>query len=205
MNKTAQKYARIAFYFSYICIQHDITIWHGLTKCFAHFILVGKFKFRPDGHKVRFLKLSKLSSHQSAFISGFRLKRCLRTHICSHERIHLMWYETHEWRSGKAKSTHITQKEREHKSGTLEELSWSYQAEKQTSLQRTLQRVNQILQQQPLTHAHLSKPESNSHRGEPECTWVEWTSNVMYWTSSAYLTVLSIFDISINQGFKAIN
>lgn len=130
--------------------------------------------------KVQVLKLSKLSSHQSAFISGFRLERCLRTHIRSHERIHLMWYETHEWRSGKAKLTHITQKDREHKSGTLEELRWSYQAEKQTSLQRTLQRVNQILQQQPLTHAHLSKPESNSHRGEPECTWVEWTSNVMY-------------------------
>jgi len=69
--------------------------------------------------------------------------------------------DTHEWWPGKAKSMHITQREQEHKSGTLEELSCSYQVEKQISLQRTLQRVTQILQQHPLTHALFTQEASN--------------------------------------------
>lgn len=119
--------------------------------------------------------------------------------------------DTHEWWPGKAKSTHITQREQEHKSGTLEELSCSYQAEKQTSLQRTLQRVTQILQQHPLTHALFSQGASNfiQQRSGVHSTGVDFPPKKPKTFFGLFDSTPSLFDYNtsrcINQGLKAMH
>lgn len=131
--------------------------------------LSGKHKFRTYGLQVQSGALDLVQNscpwkkHMNLIsISGYRHEQCLRRHILP--RMDTFYAIGTNDDLGKAKLTHITQREQEHKSGTLEELSCSYQAEKQTSLQRTLQRVTQILQQHPLTHTIFSQASKQLHR-----------------------------------------